>query len=105
MFTTDLEYIYVTRDSFCGSISAWDTNIGIKKFKGCCFFASAKYNPKARCNNYCVGNLSHSLTPEDVGGDVPRGTAWLVHVSSGVWKRVDQDMALHSECTGRVING
>ncbi len=101
MFITDLEYIYVTRASFSDVIQAWDTNIGIKKFKGCNYFASAK-RKRTGDGHYYDGCIGKELTAKDVGGAVPSGTAWLVHVSSGVWKRVDQGMVLWDPLTGRV---
>ena len=102
VFKTDLEYIYVTRDSYSNYMNIWDPNIGIKKFRGCCYFVSAKCL-KSNMNytegrlDYCVGTDSLGLTEA-----IPAGSAWLVHVSSGVWERVDQDMALLNSA-GKVV--
>ena len=103
MFKTDLKYIYVTRDSDNACVYVWDTNIGIKKFKGCVWFASAhstKYGgSKGDFMSGCIGS-GYNL---DVGGDVPAGTAWLINTSSGLWTRVDQDMALLDPDTGERV--
>ena len=100
VFKTDLKYIYVTRNSFSSPdyIDIWDPNIGIKKFSGCQYFASAKCND----GHFRDGCLKRAHMA-DVGGSVPVGTAWLVNTISGVWERVDEDMYLLDEYTGEVI--
>ena len=98
MFKTNLKYIYVTRNSFCrlDDINIWDTNVGIMKFDGCVWYGSGLDDAYVGCLKYAASRL-------DVGGDVPRGTAWLVDTCSGVWVRVDEDMALLDEHTGEEI--
>lgn len=102
MFETDLKYIYVTKNSFKDYICAWDSSVGIKMFDGCHYFASAK-RMKSGDGHYWDGNIGLGLTNADVGGHVPRGTAWLVNTTSGVWERVDQDMMLWDPITGRPV--
>jgi len=103
MFETDLEYIYVTRDSFSDGMDAWDPNVGIKKFKGSQYFCSARSPNGDR--KFGVGILAYYLKCKDLGlcRIIPRGTAWLVEVGTGVWERVDQNMALLSGETGRPV--
>jgi len=100
MFETDLKYIYVTRDSFCDTVDVWDPNIGIKKFKGCCFFASASMRTYID-HNYDKGRLAVYMSEKDIGGHVPRGTAWLVNTTSGVW--IQQHLITHCPRTGKVV--
>ncbi len=107
-FETDLGYVYLCRDT-CNRITVWDPNIGIRKEQGCVMYYSAtQYGHKNHGLLFsCKGlllTMYRTRTCREIFGAVPReGEAWLVNTSTGVWKRIDEQMHLVKSDTGEII--
>jgi len=113
MKTGNWDYVYLTRDSGTCWLELWNPNIGIVKYRGCVFFASARSLGKKgriRYHNtvgllstcYC-NNKNESEVQKQFGFLPPEGTAWLVNTTTLERKRIDKDMALIDPRTGKVV--
>ncbi len=108
--------VFVTRNTYSSMVEVWDAGIGIVKMEGCVHFESGEvlekrhqkirawkryYLQKTGRKFYC--SLNDCLMRYK---DIPEaGEAWLVEDKGRywLWTRVDQDMALLSEQTLRVL--
>jgi hypothetical protein len=112
----NLREVYITRNSDSDIACIHNPNIGIAKYKGCVFFASAR--------SVCRGSINYSKT--EIGliddecvcsicdgqrsrfrsqfGFIPKeGTAWIVNTTTLKRKRIDREMALLDPDTCQII--